>query len=364
MENKKRRNPEDFRRLWLIRKLLAKAGLTLLLISVINLSSTGILMGDEGIKGYMINEYYTVLTHHQSELEGNHGFWFRRIYFTYDNSLSSKIEMRLRFEMNSPGDFVSKTTLIPVVKDAYLNFKWQNQAIRVGIQSPPTFDQIEDIWGYRSLEKTPLDLLKIRSSRDFGVAIKGSMDKERKVTYTLMYGNGSSNKAETNQGKIIYGRLGFHPVAGLYLEIYSDYETPVHNRKSYVYQGFVAYQGSWGRIALQLSNKQVRQGSRSFNLGIISVFTILRAGERIEVIGRYDHTGGNGFNENFFGQRIAYIPMEVNVQPRLIIGALSWNVAKNIWIIPNLKYVFYHQDQSKEKPEEDLYANLTLWFKF
>jgi len=364
MENNQKGKLEVLKPLWLIRKILAKTGLVLIFISVSNLSSTGILKGEGRIKGYMINEYYTVLTHHQSELEGNHGFWFRRIYFTYDNSLSSKIEMRLRFEMNSPGDFISKTTLMPVVKDAYLNFKWQNQTVRVGIQSPPTFDQIEDIWRYRSLEKTPLDLLKIRSSRDFGVAIKGALDQEGKVTYTLMYGNGSSNKAETNQGKVIYGRLGFQPVAGLYLEIYSDYETPANNRKSYVYQGFASYQGSWGRIALQLSNKQVRQGNRSFNYEVISVFTILRAGEKIEVIGRYDHTGGNGFNEKFSGQRIAYIPMEVNVKPRLIIGALSWNVAKNIWIIPNLKYVFYHPDQSKEKPEEDLYANLTLWFKF
>lgn len=347
------------------KKKLGRYGPALFLIILIGyFSSPAILKGEGQFKGYMINEYFSVLNHHQSELEGNHGFWFRRIYFTFENSLTPKIKMRLRFEMNSPGDFVSKTTLTPVVKDAYLNFKGGNQNVRVGIQSPPTFDRIEDIWGYRSLEKTPLDLFKIRSSRDFGIALKGTLDKQGNITYTLMYGNGSSNKAETNQGKVFYGRLGFQPLANLYLEIYGDYETSVNNQNSYVYQGFASYQGNWGRIGLQLSNQQVEQEDNSLEYRVVSAFAVLKAGEKIDLIGRYDHTWGDGFNEKFFGQKIAYIPMGVDVQPRLIIGALSWNAAQNVWIIPNLKYVFYQADQAKEKPEEDLYANLTLWFKF
>ena len=45
------------------------------------------------IKGYMVNEYFYYADHHDEDLEGRHGLWFRRIYFTYDNKLNDKVKM-------------------------------------------------------------------------------------------------------------------------------------------------------------------------------------------------------------------------------------------------------------------------------
>lgn len=321
------------------------------------------------IKGYMINEYYSVLSHHNEEIEGRHGFWFRRIYFTYNNKLTDNIKMRLRFEMNSPGDFVTSTTLNALVKDAYLNFKLSGQDVKVGIISPPTYDNIEEIWGYRVLEKTPLDLFKLRSSRDFGVVLKGNLDSKKTISYEAMVGNGSANKAEIDKGKIFYGQLGFKPAEGLYLEVYGDYETQKDDKSYFVYQGFASYQDDWGRVGVQYSNMHFKQeiegeDDMEYDYQIFSAFAVIKAAKDLELIGRYDRAFGDGFENNFRGYKISYIPFADNAVSNLFIGAVSWNATKNVWLIPNIKYVFYDKPEEGQKPSEDIYANLTLWFKF
>ena len=120
------------------------------------------------IKGYMMGEYYYVLNHNSGNIddggiEGRHGFWFRRIYFTADSQLADDIKARLRFEMNSPGKlpFDSGDQLSAVVKDVYLSYKSGRQEVLFGIISTPAFGHnIEDIWGFRSLVRSLSSLPK------------------------------------------------------------------------------------------------------------------------------------------------------------------------------------------------------------
>ena len=76
--------------------------------------------GQGKIKGYMFGDYYYVLKNHDSSIEESNGFWFRRIYFTYDHTLDDDFSVRFRLEMNSPGDFSTRSKLESAVKDAYL----------------------------------------------------------------------------------------------------------------------------------------------------------------------------------------------------------------------------------------------------
>lgn len=75
---------------------------------------------------------------------------------------------------------------------------------------------------------------------------------------------------------------------------------------------------------------------------------------------------GDGFESNFKGTGIDYIPFTDNPGApfNLLIAGVSWNVAKNVWFIPNIKYVFYGDPDEEEKPGENVYANFTIWFKF
>lgn len=313
------------------------------------------------IKGYMVGEYYWAIYHHDETIEGRHGFWFRRIYFTYDNKLSEVVKVRLRLEMASASRFDTYTLLTPWVKDAYIDFKIAGKNLLAGIMSPPSFAQVENIWGYRVLEKTPLDLHKWTSSRDFGISLKGGGT----LPFRIMYANGSSNKSETNKGKKIYGALGYSK-NGLFIEGMAQFEKTRSNYTECILQGFGAYQGDWGRVGLQYAfrNSKPVEAEDSFKYNVISVFAVINAGTNIELIGRFDKYFGEGYKSNYPGGLVDYIPFSDNAESNLFIGAFSYQIHKNVWIIPNVKYVFYDEMEGGNTPTSDTYGNLTLWFLF
>jgi hypothetical protein len=319
------------------------------------------------IDGYMVMEYYSVLQHHDPEAEGRNGFWFRRIYFTYNNKLSDTVKMRFRLEMDSPGQFGTSALLTPFVKDAYLSLKIGKSELIGGIQSPPSFDQLEAVWGWRPLEKTPLDLQRWTSSRDFGISLKGG----KAVPFHLMFANGSSNKAEIDKGKKFFGSLGYKS-GGFFLEGMAQYEHDTNAKADdTIGQVFGTYSSGWGRVGLQYSHrsyKRAGQGALPYN--IISAFGVFAAGGRVEFIGRIDWSFGKGYKEDFAGSKVEFIPFADNHEFTFFIGAVSWQVVKNVWLLPNLKFTAYKENdllksvEGYVKPENDLYANLTLYFKF
>lgn len=332
--------------------------------------------GSGELKGYMMGEYYYIMDHHSGDfkdvvdgIKGRSGFWFRRIYLTYNNTLSDTVKMRLRMEMASTSNLLSSSTLVPFVKDAYLSWKFAgSSSLLAGIQSPPSFAQVEDIWGYRSLEKTPLDLYKWTSSRDFGISIRGG----ETALYHLMFANGSSNKSEADNGKKIYGSLGYSS-GGFFIEGMAQYEkAKLSGDDDIIAQGFAAYSGDWGRVGAQYSFRDYKKASedKSYKYSLISVFVVFKASEKVELIGRWDGTMGDGWEESFGGSGIAYVPFAENHKFNFFIGAVSWQAHKNVWIIPNIKFTTYSESSLQkdiniyEKPGNDMYANMTLWFKF
>lgn len=353
---------------------MRKCNYFLLITLSISIFSSLTYSADLSFKGYMFGEYYYVLSHNSGEIdaggiEGRNGFWFRRIYFTTDAKFTDNIKARLRFEMNSPGKFPfnSSDKLTAAVKDAYISYNYSGHELIFGIFSTPTWSYtIEKIWGYRSLEKTPLDLMKMGSSRDFGFGIKGHLDGKKTVSYMLMFGNGASNKGETNKQKKIYGSLGFKPVKGLFLEGYADYERAPGKKSYYVLQGFGAYEDSWGRIGAMFARRHLDQEDSDYDYDLFSAFAVFNASKDVEVIARYDRMFSDGFESNFKGSGVSYVPFANNPGApfNLFIGALSWQAAKNVWLIPNIKYVFHGNPDEGAKPSEDVYANMTIFLKF
>ena len=166
------------------------------------------------VSGYVFGDAYAVFANHDPEVEDQNGFWIRRGYLTFDAGVANEWTARLRFEFNSPGDFETDSKLDPFVKDAYLAWKHDGQELNLGLASSPTFEFVEGFWGHRPIEKTPIDLYRMGSSRDTGVAYKGAAHEGR-VFYHAMFGNGSGDRAETNEGKKVMAGLGFRPTDAL-----------------------------------------------------------------------------------------------------------------------------------------------------
>ena len=100
---------------------------------------------------------------------GQNGFWIRRLYFTYDHTLSKAFSVRVRLEANSKGDFKSTGVNTPYLKDAWLKWTFGAHALFAGLAPTPSIDFVDAFQGYRHVEKSPIDLYRWDGSRDLGL---------------------------------------------------------------------------------------------------------------------------------------------------------------------------------------------------
>ena len=312
------------------------------------------------IHGYAIPEYYYVGSHHtegaeEGDITGQHGFWFRRVYFGYDFKFDG-YTFRLRLEGNSPA--FEESTVGPFVKDLYLKKKiGANNTLQLGIYSPPSFDKIEKFWGYRHIEKTALDLFKLASSRDTGIGISGG----KNFIYTIMYANFGSNKGEDNEGKGFFGRLGYETDT-LYLE--ANGFIAADGAKDYtLFQGFAGIKGKWGNFGLNYAYKnQAEEEKDDKNTSLISAFGHVKISKKAALVLRYDH-----FLDVNLKEATGYLPFASTIAPaRFIIAGIDIKVNKWFQFGPNIKYAFYGDpaEAGVEKPGSDFYINLTGKIKF
>ena len=161
------------------------------------------------------------------------------------------------------------------------------------MSASPTWDEIEEFWGYRSVEKTPLDLQKWGSSRDMGVALRGHLDAEKRFGYHVMAGNGSETKQETNKTKKYYLALDAKPGGGFYVQAYGDYEanksvTPGSSVGTY--QIFGGWKTGRGRVGLQYAHQwRGVTGGPDKNLNLVSAFGVAKLTERWSALARWDY---------------------------------------------------------------------------
>ncbi|MFQ5641044.1 MAG: hypothetical protein ACE5IR_23955 [bacterium] len=313
------------------------------------------------ISGYMFGDYYYMAGNHNEDLEGANGFWMRRIYVTYDKGLSDAFSMRFRIEMNSAGNFSSKSKLTPVVKDAYLKWTNGNHSIYLGISGTPTWGVVEKFWGYRSVEKTALDLQKFGSSRDFGIAFKGALDAKKHVNYHLQLGNGSSNSSENNDGKKAALSLSGKTANGFIVEGYVDFEERPGETNRYTLQGFAGYDNKSFRVGVQFAhqNRQVA-GMDDMHMQIGSIFGAAKFSDKVWGFARVDRC----FDPNPDGAKISYIPFDATTESTFLLAGLDFIPAKNVHLMPNVEAVLYDENGSGVSPDSDIIPRFTFYYKF
>jgi len=313
------------------------------------------------ISGYAFADEYWLASHHDPALEDRNGFWFRRIYLTFDQTLSKSLTGRLRFEMNHPGDFTSTAALDPFVKDAYLKWKRSDrQQFVVGTSPTPTFELIEQVWGYRSVEKAPLDLQRYSPSRDTGLAMLGNLDQSGKFQYHAMIGNGTATGADNNSGKLAALAVTWYPTKRFLVQGYGDFDDRPGGQDRTTLQGFAAWQSDRARAGLQVSSQRREvPGGDDQTLDIASVFGVLKVREKLSLLVRADRM----FDPNPDGTRIAYLPFDPTSKATLLIAGADFLLHKNVNVIPNVEIVDY-DSRGGSDPDLDIVPRLTLYFRF
>jgi len=332
---------------------------TLLITAFVSLLSISFAMAQElteraKISGYVFGDYFyniardtgisSISNAANNGAKDFNGFQLRRIYFTYDYTISEKFSMRLRLA-HEPKSYASDAKLAFFVKDAFLKCKdvWSGSDIIIGIQPTPTWDISEEVWGNRFLERTIMDIRGYAASRDFGISLKGKIDGEGMFRYWLMLGNNSGSAAEIDKYKRYYALVQFMPVKQLTTTFYADMaarpsindstSSSTVSNNDLLYALFFGYKekdaymvGIEGFLS-QRQNGMVSNGILKDRLGMgLSVFASYNFTKELAVVGRYGYYDPNtdsyvkGDSRNWFIFSLNYKPNEkVTISPNVII---------------------------------------------
>ena len=373
-------------------------------------------LGQGKFSGYMFGDYYYNVARDANigsvpnvaspaGATAYQAFQFRRIYFTYDNDISEQFTTRFRLEADQVQETVdgtkSFTTSIPAssapvdtsrhpwiakvpsgtgtvsnqaskistfVKDAYL--KWKNifsgSDLIFGIQPTPAYEISEAAWGYRSLEKTIMDLRGIVPSRDLGISLKGKITDDGMFNYWAMLANGSGNSPETDKYKRYYAHIQAKPITNLQATLYFDYKDApntaagknnsttttalfVGYNEPFMYN--VSFEGFMTSQANQFAPTGGTLGSKNgFGFSVFGSYYII---PELAAVARFDSWDPN---TNSASNAIGDVRT-------VVIAGVSWKIDKNVSIMPNIYYESYESTVASS-PSASVTARVTLYYVF
>ncbi|MDZ7374298.1 MAG: hypothetical protein ONB23_10055 [candidate division KSB1 bacterium] len=309
--------------------------------------------------GQVMGDYYYVAHHHDRSLQDRNGFWIRRIHLTYDRILAPAWSTRLRLEMSQPGDF-SSGIASPFLKDAYVCWERGTGQLFLGISPSPTWQIVQSLWGYRMLEKTPLDLQKMGDGRDFGIAAKGSLDARGKLTYHAMIGNGTGHRSPRSKGKKAMLSLAYWPNRSTVFEVYADHAFRTTDASlRYTVQAFWGYQSPGCRCGLLWASQEHIYDTHTVRLELASAFVVLKLNEKWHGLVRVDRT----FDPNPNGDQVPYLPLDPHEELTILIVAMDFVPAAGVHILPNAEAVFYTRYALTDARGLDLVPRCTFYFE-
>ncbi len=282
------------------------------------------------------------------------GVQIRRVYFQVDNDLSIKVSSRFRLEVDS-NELTSGGKLGVFVKAAYLQVKdvVPRGNFLFGMSNTPTFENSEEFWGYRSVEKTIVDFRGLASSSDLGVQLRGYLDGAHKIGYNGMLGDGTGQRPENNRYKRGYFTLPIRPIEDFRIEPYVDYEARPGETDRALYKIFSGYEFKRSAIGVEAFQQvqHVAVGRNRKPTGI-SAFARMKATEKVAGFARFDRWQPDTQAAN-------------RIDTDMYIAGLDFEPYKDVRLQPNFELTQYHARGTARAPaHHDLQARLTFYWKF
>ena len=293
--------------------------------------------------GLMFGDYYYFKQDNVAAFNQQQGFWFRRIYLTYDRTFSPAISTRFRLEANSNGKMTSPPAAItPYIKDAWLKWAYHGKhQVMVGIQPTATFDWLETIYGLRHIEKTPVDLYRIDSSRDFGVSLSGPLNAANTLQYTAQYGNDSGSNSEIDKYKAVRFAVRYVTNPGFVAEGFYGFYTKPLSASRLTVQGIAGYQVPKGRVGIQYVHHTRQPNAGTSNpvttINVTSGFGVwIVKPIKFTVFGRFDHSDANPDASG-----IDYLPIYNKAAFNLGVAGVDYYIHPSVRLSPNVEWVNY-----------------------
>lgn len=315
--------------------------------------------------GLVFGDYYYFADHHDPKWESQQGFWMRRAYFTFDYIFTPQITTRFRLEANSNGKLAGGA-ITPYVKDAYLRWTYKGrQQVTLGIQPTLSFDFVESFWGLRHIEKTPLDLYRWDSSRDFGATASGPINEANTLKYSAQFGNESGSNAETDKYKAYRFAARYETNPGFSVEGYVSQFNRDKNADYITAQVFAGYRVKKARVGLQFSyqDRQAAEGSTTgpVKQKLTSFFAVLDPKpQKLSAFLRMDV-----YNDPCpLCSGIDYLPIDVNAKFIYGVAGIEYYIHPSVRFSPNVEWVSYGTPAKAgvPTPKSDVVARGTFYW--
>ena len=282
------------------------------------------------------------------------GVLVRRMYFQHDADLSPKYSTRVRLEADSKS-LTSDGKIGLALRVAHLQIKnvLPRTLFQFGVLSTPIWENAEEFYAYRSVEKTIADFRGIGTSSDVGVMLKGFVDDGHKIGFNAMLGNGLGNKPEDNRYKKVYFGMPLRPTEDFRIEPYVDYEWVPGGGDKATYKLFAGYELKKGAIGGELvdrvNHSVTTRNAEPFGF---SVFGRYKVQEKATAFARMDRWQPNTRAAN-------------RIDTDMYIAGVDFEPYKDVHVMPNIEATQYHaRGTTDAPPHHDVQARVTFYFKF
>jgi hypothetical protein len=330
------------------------------------------------------NSFSQSNTQYASTPKNSTSFEFRRIYLGYDYNISEHFatQLILAYEGSTFSSDGARSVFIKAANVRWKNI-FHNSDLVFGQMATPTYATTsEPVYGYRSLEKTIMDIRKIGSSTDVGISLQGKLTDNGSVGYNLMIGNGSGSKPEADKWKKFYADVYYKFMDQKFIiDLGADNEWGQHSpypREKNTLKAFLAYQGDKITVGLE-AFQQIQKNNTIYTepapsavkdtanavASGISVWARGTISKKLSCVVRYDYytpdtkfSSNNVYPDSYTG---------VYTESFVLVG-LDYTPVKNVHIIPNIWYDRYNNRYSDvnnlSKGSADLAYRITVHYIF
>ncbi len=348
--------------------------------------------------GYMFGDYYYKGNSDSLNRGGGNqytgipknrnAFQIRRLYLGYNYNITKKFAAEVLLEA-APGEALPDSKLAFYVKLANLRVKdlWKGTDLIIGQVGTPGFSMSsEPIWGYRSVEKTMIDM-RGTPSYDLGVSLQGKFDpKTKNFGYDLMLGNGTGAKPEGDNYKWLYGDIwGKFFDKKLYVNFYVDHNgsAPISgmNQSRTMIKGFVAYTVPKFTLGVEAYSNTLKNGDQATEIatGNVDFLTVQAKGisifthgtivkDKLNFFARYDaFNPDNKINNSIYNKYVQTTSgyTDPSTKESFITAGLDYTPIKNVHFMPNIWTDTYkNQGYTSKYTGTDFVYRLTFYFVF
>jgi hypothetical protein len=349
----------------------------------------------------------------------SNAFQLRRVYLGYDYSFAKNLSASVIL--------ANEQTLLPnnqnttYLKYAYVKWAniWKGTDIIFGQFQTSSYSAdfgVSPLWGYRSVERTILDLHNIDASTDLGVSLQGKLWESKSgadsvrpslVGYYLQLGNGNSATPESDPYKkarvsLYTALLKQQLVIGVYGDFSNQQYSPYHTSNT-TFNAYVSYRSPIFHVGVEVF-QQTNQNSDIYKTytpetktlsatndtssGVqvgLSVFASARIiKNKLNVFGRYDSYNpdikwntNRVYSKAYAGITGSNLNSATFYTQSFVTAGLDWTPDKRFHMMPNFWWNANNAMMSSAGPDgtgklfgtrvvkdEDVVFRVTLFFIF